>query len=450
MEIKRVPISQVEPWEKNPRNIKTKDFERLKKQILELGIYKPLICYKEGDKYITLGGNMRLLALRELGVPEVEISIVHPKSEAEKIKYNLSDNDRAGEYDEQALAELVFPHIDEIKIEEFKVDLGIPVDIQFVLERYGPDLSVPKAKLKERFIIPPLSIFDTRKQYWQERKEAWRRIIGDFGQARGQAKAFGSIGRFKAVREIKRKKASVANSEVSVLDPVLAEVVLRWFNIDGGWAFDPFSGDTVFGFVAGYLGYRFKGIELRKEQVEFNSSRCEQFGLNVEYICDDGQNVRKHIEEGSMDFLFSCPPYFDLEVYSDLPNDASNQKSYDGYLRIIRKALGDSILCLKDNRFAVIVISDVRDGKGVYRNIPADIKKLFIEGGMKLYNEIILINQPVTAGLRAAKAMRTRKVIRTHQVILVFYKGEPNRIKDNFPEIDFSGIEENKDESRDL
>jgi len=138
MEIKRVPISQVEPWEKNPRNIKTKDFERLKKQILELGIYKPLICYKEGDKYITLGGNMRLLALRELGIPEVEISIVHPKSEAEKIKYNLSDNDRAGEYDDQALAELIYPHQDEIQLEDFKVDLKEPVNIREVIESFAP------------------------------------------------------------------------------------------------------------------------------------------------------------------------------------------------------------------------------------------------------------------------------------------------------------------------
>ena len=145
MEIKRVPISQVEPWEKNPRNIKTKDFERLKKQILELGIYKPLICYKEGDKYITLGGNMRLLALRELGVPEVEISIVHPKSEAEKIKYNLSDNDRAGEYDDQALAELIYPHQDEIQLEDFKVDLGEAIDLKGVIEDFGPDIT-PKEK----------------------------------------------------------------------------------------------------------------------------------------------------------------------------------------------------------------------------------------------------------------------------------------------------------------
>jgi len=145
MEIKRVPISQVEPWDKNPRNIKTKDFERLKKQILELGIYKPLICYKEGDKYITLGGNMRLLALRELGIPEVEISIVHPKSEAEKIKYNLSDNDRAGEYDDQALAELIYPHQDEIQLEDFKVDLGEAIDLKGVIEDFGPDIT-PKEK----------------------------------------------------------------------------------------------------------------------------------------------------------------------------------------------------------------------------------------------------------------------------------------------------------------
>lgn len=81
---------------------------------------------------------MRLLALRELGVPEVEISIVHPKSEAEKIKYNLSDNDRAGEYDDQALAELVYPYQEEIQLEDFKVDLKEPVNIREVIESFAP------------------------------------------------------------------------------------------------------------------------------------------------------------------------------------------------------------------------------------------------------------------------------------------------------------------------
>jgi hypothetical protein len=50
MNIIKAPIDSVIPWDKNPRGIKTKDYDRLKKQILKLGVYKPLVCYEEKGK----------------------------------------------------------------------------------------------------------------------------------------------------------------------------------------------------------------------------------------------------------------------------------------------------------------------------------------------------------------------------------------------------------------
>lgn len=140
MNIKRVPISEVIPWEKNPRNIMKNDFERLKRQIEKLGVYKPLVCVQENGGYTVLGGNMRLRALQEMGIKEVEISIVKAETEAEKIEYSLSDNDRMGMYMEDQLAELVYPHIEEINLEDFKVDLGEAINMKQVVERFGPDI----------------------------------------------------------------------------------------------------------------------------------------------------------------------------------------------------------------------------------------------------------------------------------------------------------------------
>lgn len=140
MQIITVPISSVVPWDKNPRGIKTKDFARLKKQILKLGVYKPLVCFEEKGKYVVLGGNMRIRALQEMGLQEVDISIVKPKTEAEKVEFALSDNDRAGFYEEDKLAELVYPHIKDIELGDFKVDLGEAIDLKAVVERFGPDI----------------------------------------------------------------------------------------------------------------------------------------------------------------------------------------------------------------------------------------------------------------------------------------------------------------------
>ena len=91
-------LSTLKNWDKNPRSIKDKDFQRLKKQIQKLGQYKPLIITQEG---VVLGGNMRLRAYRELGLKDIWVSIIDASTEEKKLEYALSDNDRAGFYDSE-------------------------------------------------------------------------------------------------------------------------------------------------------------------------------------------------------------------------------------------------------------------------------------------------------------------------------------------------------------
>jgi hypothetical protein len=156
-------------WEKNPRGIKTKDYERLKKQIEKLGDYKPLVACRENGGYTVLGGNMRLRAYRELGRKEVELSVVEAKTEAKKIEYAMSDNDRAGFYEEDALAELVYPHIDELDLSEFKVDLGEPwIDLKNVIERSGPGG------------LDPAAAWEGMPEYQNEDQSAYMQIIVSF------------------------------------------------------------------------------------------------------------------------------------------------------------------------------------------------------------------------------------------------------------------------------
>lgn len=125
-------ISNLKGWEKNPRSIDKSAFKRLCEQVRRLGQYKPLLCTAEGE---VLGGNMRLLALRELKVTDVWVSIVNPKDEATKIQYALSDNDRAGYYNEDSLAELL-GELEEIDLDLFHVDLGNTTSARDLYDRY--------------------------------------------------------------------------------------------------------------------------------------------------------------------------------------------------------------------------------------------------------------------------------------------------------------------------
>lgn len=130
---KRVDISTLHEWKDNPRNISPKDFERLKGQITKLGQYKPLLVTTEGE---VIGGNMRLKAYRELGIKDVWVSVVEPKDDNEKLEYALSDNDRAGYYDDDMLANLI-PNYD-IDWSQYAVDMKPPQDIQALVDSIAP------------------------------------------------------------------------------------------------------------------------------------------------------------------------------------------------------------------------------------------------------------------------------------------------------------------------
>jgi len=128
-------ISSLKLWDKNPRGINKADFERLKRSIVKRKQYKPLLVTEDG---IVLGGNMRLRAFQELGVEKVWVSVVHAPDDKTKLEYALSDNDRAGYYEDEKLAELILEN-DCIDLEEFKVDLADPLSLAEIKDRFAPD-----------------------------------------------------------------------------------------------------------------------------------------------------------------------------------------------------------------------------------------------------------------------------------------------------------------------
>lgn len=65
--------------------------------------------------------------------------------------------------------------------------------------------------------------------------------------------------------------------------------------------------------------------------------------------------------------IFSCPPYADLEVYSDDPRDLSNMNKEE-FLNAYKTIIQKSSSLLKENRFAVFVIGEVRGKNGAYYN----------------------------------------------------------------------------------
>ena len=189
--------------------------------------------------------------------------------------------------------------------------------------------------LLEEFKYNKVSVFDTNKTEWQRRRREWIAlgIKSEIGRENMHKAAYG---------------AGIGDkfTGVSIFDPVLCELVYRWFVPAGGSILDPFAGGSVRGIVASMLGYRYTGIELRKEQIKANMEQVHSICTDVRYkpvyICGDSAKVLDIVNK-RFDAVFSCPPYYNLEVYSDDPRDISNLQTYDDFIDIyaviIKKAL---------------------------------------------------------------------------------------------------------------
>lgn len=268
--------------------------------------------------------------------------------------------------------------------------------------------------LRDKFIEPPFSVLDTKSKNWQNRKRLWSNIG-----------IKGEVGRDSVVinMDSKSKKNNTANY-VSIFDPALCEVLYHWFCNDNGTILDPFAGGSVRGIVANYLGYQYHGIDIREEQIISNREQ----GLDIlpidnqpqwyvgdsNMLLDDNWNLQ-------FDMIFSCPPYADLEVYSDLKGDISNMP-YVEFMEAYESIIAKSCKLLKHNGYACFVVGEVRDKKGNYIGFVPDTINAFRKCGMKFYNEGILLNTIASASMRANGNMRYQKLVKIHQNILIFKK----------------------------
>jgi hypothetical protein len=269
----------------------------------------------------------------------------------------------------------------------------------------------------DRFGFPPFSVLDARSGEWQDRKRAWARV-----GIRGE------VGRDAASIHCPTSATTAVPLEdanfTSIFDPTLCECAYRWFCPDGGQIVDPFAGGSVRGIVAGMLGRRYWGCDLREEQIEANNAQADEIAPDVRpvWVCGDAMTVLD--EAPDADFVFSCPPYGDLEKYSDDPADLSSMEWHTfkaAYSRIILK----SVKKLKQDRFACFVVGDFRDKRGFYRDFVSTTISAFRDCGAELYNEAILVTSIGSASMRVTKQFQSgRKFAKTHQNVLVFCKGD--------------------------
>jgi ParB-like chromosome segregation protein Spo0J len=151
--MKLVKITDVKPNPKNPRIIKDGKFQKLVKSIQEFPDMlnkRPLIVFTDVDnKYVVLGGNMRLKALNELKFKEIPVIIADEWTEEQKAEFLIKDNVGFGEWDWDSLANEW--NTDELT--DWGLDLPIIMDEPSYEDLIGEEKNKP-ATMKITFTSP--------------------------------------------------------------------------------------------------------------------------------------------------------------------------------------------------------------------------------------------------------------------------------------------------------
>ena len=284
------------------------------------------------------------------------------------------------------------------------------------VDLFGQEI-VQDVFLRDVFLEPPFTVLDTKGGAWRNRKRLWKNLGIESEVSREGISVIENS--FEG-----EKYGRSSMPTVSIFDPALCELMYRWFCEEGGKILDPFSGGSVRGIVANYLGYKYTGIDIRKEQIDSNIEQGIRI-LGAEnvpnWLLGDSDKVLDLIHE-TFDFIFSCPPYLDLEVYSDLPDDLSTKDDVEfekQYQSIINKLYPR----LKKGGLACFIVGDVRDKKGNYRCFTEMTVRCFENAGFKTYNKAVLLQPLGTAMLRANRVFNAgKKLIKVHEDVLIFKK----------------------------
>lgn len=465
-ELTQVPLDLIVPYERNAKKHPQDQVDKIKASMEEFGFVSP--CLIDRD-YNLIAGHGRVEAAKALGYETVPCVFVEGLTDTQRRAYILADNrlTEIAEWDEEMLGLELY----EIGLDGFDVTI-MGFDPPQAKERKGDTPEEAYEKLTDRFVLSPFSVMDSRQSWWQNRKRAWRDLgirsevgRGEDGDVtkdgliyskshqpvqtyKTKERAEEILGRTMSWDEFAEvfPNAFAAHGQTSVFDPVLCEIAYRWYSKTGDRVLDPFAGGSVRGITAALLGRKYTGIDLSERQVLANRANWEEIehlrvtdGETAEapvWHIGDSLEVNSLVDEEDFDLLFTCPPYADLEVYSDDPRDISNM-DYEQFCEVYSEIIKRSVAKLKRDAFAVCVVGDVRDRDGFYRDFVSYTIKAFEDAGMRLYNEGILVTSTGMVAVVVGRQFEaTRKTGKVHQNVLIFAddRGELHTIQQDEPE----------------
>jgi DNA modification methylase len=219
----------------------------------------------------------------------------------------------------------------------------------------------------------------------------------------------------------------------SMFNPSLAEFLIRQYMQEGYAVLDPFCGRGTRGLIVNknkchYVGIDISPLTIKVTQELFERRREHEF-FNKEYETQIllGDGITLEVIGKQFDAIFTCPPYWNAEIYEDVPGQLSSYRTYemfvDRYKKCFRRFYEVLNYSTEERLYPFIIVTgNIRDGKHGIRDLTTDTHVFAREAGFILHDVLIHENISPFVYMTFRRNEAKKIVAKVHETISVFKK----------------------------
>ncbi len=219
------------------------------------------------------------------------------------------------------------------------------------------------------------------------------------------------------------------NLRYSIYNPTQAKFILEYYTNPGDVVLDPFTGRGTRPVITTYLGRIYRGYDTCPKTLQLNKQLLSTNGLleNATLFNGDGTELVNETPN-SVDAVFSCPPYYEIEKYSGADGDISHvsREQFDQRIQAMFNRLYEIIKTSnyesKDFHPVIFTVGSVRTGDEGVTDMDFNFQLAARNAGFVLYDKLTTENNSPGAGFTFRRNYRCSFLTKVHETTLVFMK----------------------------
>ncbi len=218
----------------------------------------------------------------------------------------------------------------------------------------------------------------------------------------------------------------------SIYNPDQAVWILKYFTNKDFLILDPFMGRGTRSQISMHLGRKYVGYDTCPDTIKLNemlSKRNNFSETEYTYINGDGTELIEYKDKKDcFDAVFTCPPYYQTEVYSGTNGDLSTMKDgeFDGRIEYMFKNLFRLIKPsdYDEEKFypVIFTVGSKRLGKHGLLDMDYSFQEAAKKAGFILHDKLITQNKSSIGAFTFRRNYKKKFLQKSHETTLVFIK----------------------------